>query len=82
VSHNASAESFMMLGNADRLGAPVYAQVQQMFAQLFSETMAPASKKALHETYQAKSNTALDQAIVWNKIKPEMGKKATATYTE
>lgn len=28
ASHNASAETFLKLANADRLGAPVYAQVQ------------------------------------------------------
>lgn len=37
ASHNASAETFLKLANADRLGAPVYAQVQQMFAQRFAE---------------------------------------------
>ncbi|PBQ00669.1 hypothetical protein CCL17_16400 [Pseudomonas congelans] len=82
ASHNASAETFLKLANADRLGAPVYAQVQQMFAQRFAETKAPASKKALLETYQAKANTALDQAIGWNKLKPEMVKLYTANFTE
>ncbi len=75
-------ETFLKLANADRLGAPVYAQVQQMFAQRFAETKAPASKKALLETYQAKANTALDQAIGWNKLKPEMVKLYTANFTE
>ncbi|MCV4283786.1 DUF2059 domain-containing protein [Pseudomonas capsici] len=82
ASHNASAETFLKLANADKLGAPVYAQVQQMFAQRFAETKAPASKKALLETYQAKANAAVDQAIGWNKLKPDMVKLYTANFTE
>jgi hypothetical protein len=72
ASHNASAEAFLTLAHADKLGTPVYMQVQQMFAQRFAQTKAPESKKALLETYQAKANAALDQAIGWNKLKPDM----------
>ena len=60
ASHNASAEAFLTLAHADKLGTPVYMQVQQMFAQRFAQTQAPESKKALLETYQAKANAALD----------------------
>ena len=56
ASHNASAEAFLTLAHADKLGTPVYMQVQQMFAQRFEQTKAPESKKATLETYQAKAN--------------------------
>ncbi|MDY7074210.1 hypothetical protein PshuTeo2_43880 [Pseudomonas hunanensis] len=36
ASHNAAAEKFLTLTNADKLGTPVYMQVQQMFAQRFA----------------------------------------------
>jgi hypothetical protein len=57
-------------------------QVQQMFAQRFEQTKAPESKKALLETYQAKANAALDQAIGWNKLKPDMVKLYTTNFSE
>ena len=82
ASHAASAETFLKLAHADKLGTPVYMQVQQMFAQRFEQTKAPAAKKALLETYQAKANTALDQAIGWNKLKPDMVKLYTANFSE
>lgn len=82
ASHNASAETFLKLAHADKLGTPVYMQVQQMFAQRFAETKAPESKKALLETYQAKANAALDQAIGWDKLKPDMIKLYTANFSE
>ena len=62
ASHNASAEAFLTLAHADKLGTPVYMQVQQMFAQRFEQTKAPESKKATLETYQAKANAALEEA--------------------
>ena len=80
--HNASAEAFLTLAHADKLGTPVYMQVQQMFAQRFAQTKAPESKKALLETYQAKANAALDSAIGWNKLKPKMVDLYTQTFTE
>ncbi|MCW2270287.1 hypothetical protein D3C77_26180 [compost metagenome] len=82
ASHNASAEKFLMMAHADKLGTPVYMQVQQMFAQRFEQTKAPASKKAVLDSYQAKANAALDQAIGWNKLKPDMVKLYTRTFTE
>lgn len=82
ASHNASAEKFLALANADKLGTPVYMQVQQMFAQRFAQTKAPASKQPVLESYQAKANAALDNAIGWNKLKPKMVDLYTQTFTE
>jgi len=76
------AEAFLTLAHADKLGTPVYMQVQQMFAQRFEQTKAPESKKAVLETYQAKANAALDQAIGWNKLKPDMVKLYTSNFSE
>ena len=81
-SHNAAAEKFLTLANADKLGTPVYMQVQQMFAQRFAQTKAPASKQPVLESYQAKANAALDNAIGWNKLKPKMVDLYTQTFTE
>lgn len=67
-----SAERLLELTHADKLAVPVYAQVQQMFAQRFAEVKAPASRKAVLERYQAKANTVLDRAIGWNELKPEL----------
>lgn len=39
-SHEQKAEEFLKLVKADRLVVPVYAQVQQMFAQGFSKRAA------------------------------------------
>lgn len=82
ASHNASAEAFLKLAHADKLGTPVYMQVQQMFAQRFAQTKAPESKKAVLDTYTAKANAALDQAIGWDKIKPDMVQLYTANFSE
>jgi len=82
ASHNAAAERFLTLAHADKLGTPVYMQVQQMFAQRFQQTKAPESKKSVLDSYQAKANAALDNAIGWNKIKPKMVDLYTATFTE
>ena len=82
ASHNAAAEKFLTLVNADKLGTPVYMQVQQMFAQRFAQTKAPESKKNVLDSYQAKANAALDNAIGWKKIKPKMVDLYTQTFTE
>lgn len=82
ASHNAAAEKFLTLANADKLGTPVYMQVQQMFAQRFAQTKAPATKQPVLESYQAKANAALDNAIGWNKLKPKMVDLYTQTFTE
>ncbi|UTL82428.1 DUF2059 domain-containing protein [Pseudomonas putida] len=82
ASHNAAAEKFLTLANADKLGTPVYMQVQQMFAQRFAQTKAPTTKQSVLESYQAKANAALDSAIGWNKLKPKMVDLYTQTFTE
>lgn len=82
ASHNAAAEKFLTLAHADKLGTPVYMQVQQMFAQRFAQTKAPAAKQSVLQSYQAKANAALDSAIGWNKLKPKMVDLYTQTFTE
>lgn len=72
ASHAADVERFLRLARADKLVVPVYAQVQQMFAQRFAESAAPDSRRALLERYQAKADTALDQAIGWEQLRPEL----------
>ena len=81
-SHAADAEKFLILAHAVKLAVPVYAQVQQMFAQRFAQAKAPESKKALLESYQAKANAALDRAVGWDKLKPDMVKLYTTNFTE
>jgi len=82
ASHRQSAERFLQLANADRLAVPVYAQVQQMFAQRFAEAQATASKQALLERYQAQANAALDRAIGWEKLKPDLVLLYTEHFSE
>jgi len=82
ASHNAAAEKFLTLAHADKLGTPVYMQVQQMFAERFAQKKAPAAKQNVLESYQAKANAALDSAIGWNKLKPKMVDLYTQTFTE
>ena len=81
-SHEADAERFLLLARADKLAVPVYAQVQQMFAQRFAESNAPQSEKAVLETYQAQANAALEQAVGWDKLKPDMVKLYTSNFNE
>jgi hypothetical protein len=81
-NHAADAERFLLLARADKLAVPVYAQVQQMFAQRFAESKAPESEKAVLETYTAQANAALEQAVGWEKIKPDMVKLYTSTFNE
>jgi hypothetical protein len=82
ASHEASAVAFLKLAHADQLGAPIYMQAQQMFAQRFADTKAPASKQAVLESYQAKANAALDKAIGWEKLQPDMVKLYTSNFSE
>lgn len=82
ASHAADAERFLKLANADKLAVPVYAQVQQMFAQRFAQAQAPEGKKALLESYQAKANASLDKAVGWDKIRPDMVKLYTSNFSE
>lgn len=81
-SHAADAERFLLLAHADKLAVPVYAQVQHMFAQRFTESNASQSEKAVLETYQAQANAALEQAVGWDKLKPDMVKLYTSNFSE
>lgn len=80
ASHAADAERFLKLAHADKLTVPVYAQVQQMFAQRFAQ--APDGKQALLESYQAKANAALDKSVGWDKLEPDMVKLYTSNFDE
>jgi len=82
ASHAADAEKFLKLAHADRLTVPVYAQVQQMFAQRFAQAPASEGKQALLESYQAKANAALDKAVGWDQLKPELVKLYTTNFSE
>lgn len=82
ASHAADAERFLKLAHADKLAVPVYAQVQQMFAQRFAQAQAPETKKALLESYQAKANASLNKAVGWDKLKPDMVKLYTSNFSE
>lgn len=79
---SAEAEKFLKQVHADRLTVPVYAQVQQMFAQHFQRANAPDSKKAVLDRYQAKANAELDRAVGWDKIKPDLIKLYTDNFSE
>ncbi|KJH82619.1 MULTISPECIES: DUF2059 domain-containing protein [Pseudomonadaceae] len=81
-SHAAQAERFLELVNADRIAVPVYAQVQQMFAERFAQTQAPESKRGLLESYQSKADAALDKAIGWEEVKPDLVALYTETFSE
>ncbi len=82
AGHAAQAERFLELVNADRIAVPVYAQVQQMFAERFAQTQAPDSKRALLERYQSKADAALDKAIGWEQVKPDLIALYTETFSE
>ncbi|HKS15662.1 MAG TPA: DUF2059 domain-containing protein [Pseudomonas sp.] len=84
ASHNAAAEKFLKLANADKLGTPVYMQVQQMFGQRFEQIQSkvPGAKKTVLDSYQAKANAALDKSIGWTQLKPDMVKLYTANFSE
>jgi len=51
-------------------------------AQRFAQAKAPESKKALLESYQAKANVALEKAVGWDKIKPDLIKLYTTNFSE
>ncbi|WP_263144282.1 DUF2059 domain-containing protein [Pseudomonas sp. RIT-PI-AD] len=81
-SHAASAESFLKLMHADQGTVALYGQVQQMFNQRFEQLQAPATKKATLETYTAKANAALDKAVGWDKLKPDLVKLYVSNFSE
>lgn len=72
ASHAADAERFLLLARADKLAVPVYGQVREMFAQRFAESNGSQADRALLEAYQAKADAALDKAVGWDKLKPDM----------
>lgn len=80
--HMQYAEKLLELTHADRLAVPVYAQVQQMFADRFVEAKASANKQALLESYQAKANATLDTAIGWGQLKSSLIKLYTEEFNE
>ena len=82
ASHVAEAKRFVELTRVDKLAVPAYMQVRQMFAQRFAQAKAPESKKALLESYQAKANVALEKAVGWDKIKPDLVKLYTTNFSE
>ncbi|NTX41461.1 DUF2059 domain-containing protein [Myxococcus sp. CA033] len=82
ASHNAAAEKFLTLANADKQGTQVYMQVHQMFTQRFEQAKVPPSKNQVLDSYRAQADAALDNAIGWKKIKPKMVDLYTATFTE
>lgn len=82
ASHAAQAKRLLELTHAKNLTVPVYTQVRQAFEQRFAEAQAPDSKKALLESYQAKANVALDKAIGWQKLEPQMISLYSAAFTE
>jgi len=82
ASHAAAAKQLLKLVNADQIAGPWYGQVKQMFDQRFVETQAPASKKAVLESYQAKADATLNKAVGWDKLEPEMVKLYTKGFSE
>lgn len=80
-AHVAAAERFLQLAHADQLATPVYAQVQQAFAQRFAED-GGAGREALLESYQAKANAVLDSRISWMQLKPQMLALYTDTFSQ
>lgn len=81
-SQAANAEQFLLMAHADKLATPVFAQVQQMFAQRFAQANGPASKKALLESYQAKANAVLEKAVGWKQVKPELVELYASSFSE
>ncbi|MEO4046335.1 DUF2059 domain-containing protein [Pseudomonas sp. CAU 1711] len=71
-SHAAEARRFLQLTRADKLSVPAYAQVQQMFAQRFAQVQGKDNQKPILERYQAQANAALDKAVGWQTLEPEL----------
>lgn len=81
-SHAAEARRFLELTRVDRLTVPAYAQVRQMFAQRFAQAGGSEAQKTVLERYQAKANAALDKAVNWDKLGPELVPMYTDAFTE
>lgn len=82
LSSSQKAERLLLIMQADKLSTPIYMQVQQTFEQLFIESKAPDSKKAVLERYLAKADAVLNKNIGWNTVKPEFINYYTNTYTD
>lgn len=82
ANQDAQTEEFLKLVRADKLTAPVYAQVQQMLTQVFVQSKAPESKKAVLERYQAKANAELDRVVGWSVLKPDLIKLYNSQFSE
>lgn len=80
-AHEAAAERFLKLARADQMATPVYQQVRQAFAERFAED-GGGDRQALLERYQARANAALDSAIGWKILRPQMLKLYTDTFSQ
>ena len=81
-SHAADAEKFLILAHADKLAVPVYAQVQQMFAQRFAQAGGSVAQKAVLERYQAQADTALDKVVGEGKLDEALLALYTDAFSE
>ncbi len=77
----AQAERLLELTRADRMTVPVYAQVQQMFAER-AGAAGRGAQQAVLESYQARANALLDGAVGWAQLKPELIKLYTDAFSE
>ncbi len=81
ASHAQRAEEFLKLAQADKMTVPIYAQVQQAFAARFAEA-GKKDRQSLLESYQARANAELDRVVGWDKLRPELVKLYTSTFSE
>lgn len=82
ASHAAEAQRFLELTRVDRMAVPAYSQVQQMFAQRFAQAGGKAGQKPVLERYQAQANAALDRAVGWDKLGPDLVTLYSDAFTE
>jgi hypothetical protein len=81
ASHAKAAEQVLKLTRVDQMSAEVYRQVQHAFEQRYAE-QGVTDKQALLERYQAKGKAALDKGLAWDKLKPQIVRLYTDTYSE
>ena len=82
ASHAAEAKRFVELTRVDKLAVPAYMQVRQMFAQRFAQAGGSEAQKAVLERYQAQASAALDRAIGWSQLKPQLVELYTRTFSQ
>nr|WP_256930775.1 DUF2059 domain-containing protein [Pseudomonas sp. ABC1] len=82
ATHVRNAKEFLQLARAQQLATPVYAQVQGMFAERYAQLQGGQEQQALLDSYQARANAALDKAIGWDKLEPELVKLYTRQFSE